>query len=375
MKISRAFQAVGVAAVIGASMAALPSPRAATGVSVTLSPDSISGMSGQVKVVTMTADMGSSGFTLGSYHALVSWDSTVIRVDSVVPSSALGSPVVRYVNGASVDMTAASGGSASGAFALGTFYFHFVSDAIGSNSAITTQFLEFVAGDFTDLLPSLSAPGGHAYVAPPKVQLSMSPLALHQRVGYKPEFDIVADLTSDADVALGSYTGTLDWDNTVMVFDSVKIGGFAMPQINASAGHLDLTAADATGTGVGGVVTLARLFFSYASSTYPVQTGIAVNMSEMHAASSFANLVQGVNSHDGRAFIDGYLRGDIDISDTITALDAQLILQAVVGLTTGGVPPGDADCNAALSAKDAQIVLNKVVGNAAANPFCVGTIQ
>ena len=54
-------------------------------------------------------------------------------------------------------------------------------------------------------------------------------------------------------------------------------------------------------------------------------------------------------------------------------IDAQEILQAVVGLTAGGLPQGDADCNGALSAKDAQIVLNHVVGNNTG--FCVGTIR
>jgi hypothetical protein len=72
------------------------------------------------------------------------------------------------------------------------------------------------------------------------------------------------------------------------------------------------------------------------------------------------------------------LRGDVNISGSIAALDAQVILQGVVGLPlpagVPGLPHGDADCGGTLQARDAQIVLNAVVGNPTAQ-FCVARIQ
>ena len=81
---------------------------------------------------------------------------------------------------------------------------------------------------------------------------------------------------------------------------------------------------------------------------------------------------------NGQAIIGGVLRGDIDLSGAVAALDAQLILQAVVGLPIPPgskiLPNGDADCGGTLQARDAQIVLNRVVGNDV-SAFCAGTIQ
>jgi hypothetical protein len=98
----------------------------------------------------------------------------------------------------------------------------------------------------------------------------------------------------------------------------------------------------------------------------------------MHEALTFADLLPGVRTSGGKALIGGVLRGDVDVSGTVAALDAQLILQGVVGLPLGpgvaGVPNGDADCTGALSAKDAQVVLNFVVGNDVTQ-FCAGKIQ
>jgi hypothetical protein len=98
----------------------------------------------------------------------------------------------------------------------------------------------------------------------------------------------------------------------------------------------------------------------------------------MHAALTFADLLPGVTARSGKAVIGGVLRGDIDVSGSVLALDAQLILQGVVGLALPqgipGLPHGDADCNGILQARDAQIALNVVVGNSVA-PFCGGTIR
>lgn len=72
------------------------------------------------------------------------------------------------------------------------------------------------------------------------------------------------------------------------------------------------------------------------------------------------------------------LRGNITNSGTLSALDAQQILAAVVGLPVpaGSVrfPNGDANCDGDVTAVDALLVLSKVVGLPTAGS-CVGTVH
>jgi hypothetical protein len=72
------------------------------------------------------------------------------------------------------------------------------------------------------------------------------------------------------------------------------------------------------------------------------------------------------------------LRGNITNSGTLTALDAQVILAAVVGLPlpVGATryPNGDANCDGDVTALDALLVLSKVVGLNTLTA-CVGTIR
>ena len=72
------------------------------------------------------------------------------------------------------------------------------------------------------------------------------------------------------------------------------------------------------------------------------------------------------------------LRGNITNSGTLSALDAQQILAAVVGLPipSGSVrfPNGDANCDGDVTAVDALLVLSKVVGLSTTGT-CVGTVH
>jgi hypothetical protein len=74
------------------------------------------------------------------------------------------------------------------------------------------------------------------------------------------------------------------------------------------------------------------------------------------------------------------LRGDVTADNIVSALDAQAVLSATVGL---GLPPswkpatpnGDANCDGtAPTASDAQIILSYVVGLNVSS-FCVGKFQ
>jgi hypothetical protein len=120
------------------------------------------------------------------------------------------------------------------------------------------------------------------------------------------------------------------------------------------------------------------LYFRFLGETFPRQSALTLLVSEMHAAVTFANLLPGTTPRSGIATIAGVLRGDIDISGTVSALDAQVILLGVVGLSlpsgANSIPHGDADCDGVQKAKDAQIVLNLVVGNDVSQ-FCAGRIQ
>jgi hypothetical protein len=72
------------------------------------------------------------------------------------------------------------------------------------------------------------------------------------------------------------------------------------------------------------------------------------------------------------------LHGNITASGTLSALDAQAILSAVVGLPLPAgakrFPNGDANCDGDVTAVDALIVLSKLVG-LPTGTACVGTIR
>jgi hypothetical protein len=342
-----------------------------------LSPDSISGVSGQEHVVALRADLGTSGKALASYSVTITWDSTIARVDSVRPG-AFGTPLVNYANGGQVRLTQINNAGMAGIVTLAQLHFRFVNDTIGRRAPVTVVFSDLVATDFTDLRLELETVSGVTRVLPPNVVVGFSPDSMHERVNGRPQIDLTADLASAPGVALGSYAVSFTWDTTVMTLDSVRTGDYAAPLVNQpNAGELRLTAVDAQGRG-GAPFSLARLYFRFIDDNFPRLTNLALAVTEMHAARTFANLLPGVTARSGRAVIGGVLRGDIDINGAIAALDAQLILQGVVGLPlpagVPGLPHGDADCGGALQAKDAQIVLNQVVGNAVAQ-FCVARIQ
>lgn len=371
------FLASAAVVMAAASPETSPAGLGATVVTVQLTPDSISGVRGVTSPVMVLADVSSSGRSLGSYTMTLAWDSTVVRLDSVRAGD-FGSPLVNYVSGGEVRLTQVNTGGRAGAFSLAQLHYRFVSDSSGKRSAIQATVTELTATDFTDLRAGMTTVSGVARILPPTVVARFSPDSIRERVGFKYQIDLVADLAQAPGVALGSYAATVTWDSTVMRLDSVRSGDFTAPQTNQpNAAELRLTAADAQGR-AGSPFSLARLFFRFIDEAFPRQSALTLQITEMHAAISFADLLPGVSARNGKALIGGVLRGDIDISGTVAALDAQLILQGVVGLSLPAgardVPHGDADCSGALRARDAQIVLNLVVGNDV-SPFCAGKIQ
>src|SRR5687768_4745314 len=169
-------------------------PTAATvPVAVVLTPDSISGTLGIAKVVAVNADMGSSGKSLGSYSVTVAWDSSVARLDSV-RSGDFGAPLVNYVSGGEVRLTQVNTSGRPGAFSLAQLYYRFVSDSIGKRSALQLTVTELTATDFVDLRAGMTALGGVARILPATVITRFSPDSIRERVGFKYQIDLVADL-------------------------------------------------------------------------------------------------------------------------------------------------------------------------------------
>jgi hypothetical protein len=346
-------------------------------VAVRLAPDSISGVRNVARTVALDADMMSSGKSLGSYSARLQWDSTVVRLDSV-RAGEYGTPLINYVHGGEVQLTQVNTGGRTGAFSLAQLHFRLANDTAGKRTAITLTVTDLTATDFTNLRTELVTGSGVARILPPAVIARFSPDSLLERVDFRHRRDLLADLAAAPGVLLGSYAARITWDSTVMVLDSVKAGDFAAPLVNTVNGaEIRLTAADGAGRG-GTPFSLAQLYFRFVGETFPRQTGLALTVTEMHAALSFADLLPGTTARQGKAVIGGVLRGDIDLSGSVAALDAQVILLGVVGLAlpagARSLPHGDADCNGTLRALDAQIVLNFVVGNDVSQ-FCGGTIK
>ena len=375
--VSLALLAVTGVAVFPVASELLAERPGAAAASSGLVPDSISGVLGQRKQVSLSVDLRPAASLLGSYSVRITWDSTIARLDSV-RAGAFGTPLVNYSAGGEVRLTQVNGSGMGGVFTLALLHFRFVSDAVGARAPITVTFTDLVATDFSDLRLGLETISGVMRVLGPPVVMHFSPDSMHERVNGKPRIDLTADLSAAAGVNLGSYVAAFSWDTTVMLLDSVRAGDFAAPQLNqVNAGELRLTAADGPGRG-GAPFSLAQLYFRYLGESFPRLSNLVLNVTEVRAAGTFANLLSGLTVRPGKAVIGGVLRGDVDINGAIAALDAQVILQGVVGLPlpagVPGLPHGDADCGGSLQAKDAQIVLNAVVGNAVGQ-FCVARIQ
>lgn len=375
----RSLSACTRAIVAGAALAlAAATARAQTAaVNAGLAPDSISGVMGQTRAVPLQVNLGTTGLLLGSYSAALTWDSTVVRLDSIRAGN-FGTPLVNYVNGGEVRLTQVNAQGVGGIVSVATLHFRFVGPLEGARTSIATSFTDMSATDFTSLLPMLGIRQGVARILAPRIDVAFSPNDLAERVGFAPVVELLVNFAQAVGTALGSYTAELTWDASVMVLDSIGTSGFAAPQtLQPAPGTLRLTAADAQGQ-AGTSVSVARLYFRFVNANFPQQTFLDVSVSEMHEARSFADLLGGVRVERARFQIAGVLRGDIDISGTIAALDAQLILQGVVGLAlpapSAGVPNGDADCGGTLGARDAQVVLHLVVGNDV-SAFCAGRIQ
>ncbi len=215
-------------------------------------------------------------------------------------------------------------------------------------------------------------------VRAPTAAASFTPDTIHGALNDVAAIDLTVDLDGLAGVSLGAYTANITWDSTGVRLDSVRAvpGGFATPAVTAvSAGATQLSAADAAGRP--GVVGVARLFFHFARTGAITFVRIDPVFSTLTSTTG-TDLTPGMLVRRAIAIQQGVLRGDVNGDGQVTAADALLILQAVVGIPVA--PPakllqnGDTNCNGKLEAADAQIVLALLAGFPVTR-FCVNTIR
>jgi hypothetical protein len=129
-------------------------------------PDTITGLSAERETLDLVADVTSLGGTsIGSYATSVTWDSLVVRLDSVRAAPAgFAAPTVNVVNPGEVRLASASSPGMSGQVSLARFYFRFGGNGTLLRSAILPTFSELTSTTSADLLPPMSVRAATAMV-------------------------------------------------------------------------------------------------------------------------------------------------------------------------------------------------------------------
>jgi photosystem II stability/assembly factor-like uncharacterized protein len=121
-------------------------------------PDTISGLSADHDALDLVADVTSLGdLSIGSYAVSVTWDSLVVRLDSIRAAPAgFAAPAVNVVNPGDVRLASASSAGMSGQVRLARLYFKFAGDGATLRSAILPTFSELSSTTAVNLLPPMS---------------------------------------------------------------------------------------------------------------------------------------------------------------------------------------------------------------------------
>jgi hypothetical protein len=180
------------------------------------------------------------------------------------------------------------------------------------------------------------------------------------------------------DDKLGSFTGSLAWDPTLLSYASHSgpLSGFT-GAVNVSAAAGTLTFNGAKPDGAPGDVEVLRVLFDVVGSIGTTPT-LDLGFSAMAAASTFANLLPALGVTDGTGTISqaGFL-GDVNGDNLVNSTDALIILSYDVGLSipqayidriNGGF--GDPNSDGLTNSTDALIVLSYDAGMTV--PFPVG---
>ncbi len=116
-------------------------PVKAVAGNVSFDADSLTGVIGIRSAATLSADLSSAGKSLGAYAVAVTWDSTVVQLDSVRGvSGGFAAPTIAAQNGGSVSFTATDATGHASKTALAKLYYHFTGDNAGRSTEITPRF-------------------------------------------------------------------------------------------------------------------------------------------------------------------------------------------------------------------------------------------
>jgi hypothetical protein len=196
--------------------------------------------------------------------------------------------------------------------------------------------------------------------------------------------EIKIDMTGSPppDGLLGSFTGTLNWDPSLLSYagDSGILSGFTgVVNVDAPGGLITFNGANPTG--VGGVVDILNVDFDVTGSVGSTGTS-DLGFSAMAAAVTFTDLLPGLAVNDcGVMITTPGLLGDVNGDDLVNSTDALIILSFDAGLT---IPQpfldrinagfGDVNSDGPTNSTDALIVLSFDAGIPVpfplGDPFC-----
>jgi M6 family metalloprotease-like protein len=127
--------------------------------------DSVGGVDNYQFATTLSVNVGPLSQSLGSYAALVDWDSTVVQVDSIRPvTGGFAQPTVNQTNKAHVALSATDPAGKSGAIPLAQFFFHFSASNVGKVTSITPTFTSAKTPSGVELVTSLATSSTKAVV-------------------------------------------------------------------------------------------------------------------------------------------------------------------------------------------------------------------
>ncbi len=176
---------------------------------------------------------------------------------------------------------------------------------------------------------------------------------------------IYADMTGSGGASLGSYTIRVSWDPTVLQYNGgFERGTFSEPVVQTdsawSYGVLRFAGVSAAGGQDMLELIRIRMYFQQLDST----TTVDLQVTEMSAAGTFADLTPIVTTQSGTACAARGRWGDLDTDFRANSRDALAILSSVVGLPTVGfdLTLGDVDGDGLTNTRDALILLSYAVG-------------
>src|SRR5439155_14158008 len=138
---------------------------------------------------------------------------------------------------------------------------------------------------------------------------------------------VFADMRSALGARLGSYTVRLSWDPTVLQYEDVQAGTFAVPVVRTDSTYYGVVVvAGVSVAGLDGIVDLFRLKLKVLKAQ---ASAVTIQTKELSAAGTFTDLSGFVSNVSG-SFCAALGRwGDLDRDSFANSRDALAILSSV----------------------------------------------